>query len=111
MAKFNDDALAAIEEIVARFGDEPDWIGERIGKIKGGLVDDEVDLSGYTPNEKYETLMKAYTHALLGLNDIKVDVVETEKEDDSADTDSDEGGSEDDYNPEDIKTVEDIFDE
>lgn len=110
MAKFNDDALAAIEEIVARFGDEPDWIGERIGRIKGGLVDDEVDLSGYTPNEKYETLMKAYTHALLGLNDINVDGVETEKEDDSAGTGSDKDGAEEDFDPEEVKTVEDIFD-
>lgn len=104
MARFNDDAMAALEEIVSRFGDEPDWIGERVSKIKGGLEDD-VDLSAYEPKEKYNNLMKAYTHILMGMNDIPVEDVQKANEESGGETPAEEPAAEE------ITSIEDIFDD
>lgn len=101
MAKFNEEAMAALEEIVNRFGDDPEWIGERVGKIKTGLVD-EFDESKYMPMEKYQNLMKAYTHILMGINDIVVDGVEgTETKEEKKPE----------KEPEEINSIEDLFDD
>lgn len=98
MAKFNEAASAAIDEIVARFTDDPDWIGERIMALRNGLVDDEVDLSGYVEKDKYDKLMTAYSHILQGIQDAVEEDDEKKAKEEAEKLSDDE-----------ITTIEDVF--